>query len=989
MRKKFNIILVAVLAITLIAEFVVRELSFTTVYSTDTKLDEITYLGKELVSSELMNNVVSSKEVTKTLIKLQENGESNVLGDEADGFSKLSNLTEINTETSYDGLRNLVFNLKFLGIRTCAEQFGVVIEDSTPEMLIKAYLFEKEGALHDAAIAIASSLKCPNYQATITNFDLTTPVDKINGILYYGPFTFSDNTMGFAEVSSVTNCSVYSKSNNDGYTQSKYVDNKTEYYVGVPEGCEKANLTFEGVFFTPKLKFFDNGVAYYGELKNSATSFSFSTRDAIIENEETTEDSAVEQTKSTVSVKVASEGEEIPETVLFYNEQNEISSVIQDNFRASVETELGDGTYNVERIYSDGTYASEETMEEFTVTEGAINANTVETYDAHLGLYDKEEDKLVAGRGYIYTDKDVFVMSISFAEDGMYRSVSLVPGMYSLVIVDIDPKYNIPAEYTFMVQEVNPVINVPVTSGKGTGYLVFKDESGTPVENVNVVLDNDTTKTYTTDANGSVEISKLTEGSHTCMITEVPAGYILPKDIITLAIDNSGSVINKTIVLQKIKFNLRVTKSVEGSTTEVPDAVYSIKQLEAPYFSKVVSVEEFPLTLEVGSYKITEIIPGKGYNFSDETSQTIEATTSENVALNFTTSAQTGSITIRSYSSQSYNTVVPEVAYKLYNLDSEVIAEATSDSNGNVLFEKIPLGTYTLQQESVPENYEQYKKLVQVKITEAGEVKSYDAILAAKVGSITVYHDTVVSGVPYYLYNEKNELLNVLHTDADGIVVFKELTPGSYSVKSAVSSATTNGATPVTTIAKIFEPIVAKAYDGTVTISLDNLNVVLGSNLPSNVKTTAVGTSKIIESSKANGYDTTMSGATDLGTLNVDNISTLISQTAEKVNHSGDTTEVKVDNIVEKDKDKTQDNKIVGDTYTSATGTVVLSKDNTALGDADFGLTESDVAGLLGQSVKLPKTGVPVILKYLQYMMILAAVMLVVNNIPRRKKMSV
>lgn len=985
MQKKINILLAAILAITLISEFVLGGLNPSMVYSTDTKLDKITYLGKELLSEDYMKNIITSTEIKDSLITLNTTEGDNCFGSGAEGFEKAKNSIGFSDNCSYEGLRNLVFNLTFLGIEVCEKDFGVAFQGSTLEEIVYNYLIVDKGELKEASIAVATSSKCPDYQATITNFDLNTPAYTDDEMSYYGPFCFSDNTIGFAEVLCSSGSGVYKSLTKNNFTDVKYVDNKNEYYVGVQKGVTDIKIDFEGVFFTPDIKFFANSLVPFGSLKNSFTSFEFT-----IKNDTELSDSTTEtinaSAQNEITLQVANEDEEIPETVIIYDSENNVDAVIQNNKSSEITALLEDDTYTIESVYADDTYASSKTQEEFSVTEGVLNAEeTTSTYDVCLALYDKESNKCVTGYGYLYDENNVFVKKVNFYSYS--TQITLAPGTYKLITVDIDSAYNLPEECKFSVTNSNIVCNIPVTAGKASSYLVVKNEAGLPIEGVSMILDDNTDIVYTTNEDGAVELDNLTVGEHSCMITEVPDGYILPKDTISIAIDSSEVTVQKSIVLSKIKFTLRVVKSVEGSTAEVTDAVYSIKQTEAPYYAKVFSVKEFPLELEIGSYTITEIIPGKGYNFSEETTQTIEVTESQNTTVNFVTSAQTGTLTIRSYSVKGYNETIEGISYKLYDMNSELVAEATSDANGNVVFEKLPLGTYTLQQESVPEGYIKYKKLVSVKIQKAGEVVSYDSISSINVGSITVYHDSAVSGIPYYLYDETNKLLNVLYTDSDGIVIFKELLPGKYSIKTLESNSVTVSPTSTVGFLQKFKPIIAHAYSGEVTISLDNLNVVVGSELSSNVKTTSLGTSSIILSSNATDYDESSAGMKDLGTMNVDNISTIISQTADSVDYSGDITEATIDNTVENDESvSTGSTEVVGSTYASDTGSILLSKDNTTLGDADFSLTENDVSMLLDQSVKLPKTGAS---EYYKYVVVLVCFGLVMNNIPKKKRVRI
>lgn len=960
MRKRINVILASILAVTLLIECAIGEASLTAVYSTDTILDTITYLGEVLYSEDYVESVTKSSDVKKAFIALNESKDSNLLAQGSEGLEKMGY-----DDVSYEALTNLVFNLEFMGIKTCEKEFGVSFSGSSIGEIVNNYLTGEDKGLQESASSVATSLKCPNYQATITGFDTSTAVYESGEISYYGPFTFTDNTLSFAEVTANEGVSVYKKLDDFAYETVKYVNGREDYYVGVQKGISKVDLSFEGVFFTPDLVFFEDGIACYGSLLNKVTTFSLIIGNEIMSDSKTQ--------KVLIPLVETSVEAGATETVIIYDEDENVETVILGNTEDSLSVPLEDGEYVIEHVYNDGFDKTE--TQEISVVEGEVSVLSEPLTEGLLTLYmfDTQENKHVSGKAYVYDSDNNFVREVLFSETSR-ASFYLPYGEYSLLVVDIADGYAIPEKLDFEIKEESHTQCIQVAKGNASAFVVVTDEAGNPVEGASVTLDADSTKTFVTDEGGIAKLNNLSIGNHKCLITNVPKGYVMPSEPITFTILTGEDCITEKIILSKIKFELKVSKSVEGSTTEIKDAVYKVKQQEAPYFTKILSVEEFPLELEVGTYAITEIIPGDGYNLSEPSTQTIEVNEECVENVKFTTPYQTGTLTLRNYSTRGYNEVLSGIGYTLYDLEENVVAEAESDANGNVVFENLPLGSYTLQQTVVPEGYEAYKKLVSVKLEKAGEVVSYDAILAPNVGSIMVYHDSITQGIPYYLYDSNGKLLNILYTDADGVAVFKNLPIGIYEIKTIDNSEENNS------VLKAFNPIIVHAYSGTVELTKDNLNVAVGYGNTTNVTTTSLGVSKIILSSEVTDYDKSLAGVKDLGAVNVDNISTVLSEKVPAVDYSGDVTQVSIDNVIETVGEDEEETTVIGSEYVSATGVITLSKENNALGDGDFILSETQIEGSLNQTVKLPKTGASNLHLYVNALAMFALMGLAANN---------
>ncbi|MDQ0223432.1 SpaA isopeptide-forming pilin-related protein [Streptococcus moroccensis] len=67
-------------------------------------------------------------------------------------------------------------------------------------------------------------------------------------------------------------------------------------------------------------------------------------------------------------------------------------------------------------------------------------------------------------------------------------------------------------------------------------------------------------------------------------------------------------------------------------------------------------------------------------------------------------------------------TPIPNVVFELKDLEENIVSEVTSDTNGQIVFENLDAGTYTMVEKSAPEGFEKATETWTVVVTKDGEV---------------------------------------------------------------------------------------------------------------------------------------------------------------------------------------------------------------------------------------------------------------------------
>lgn len=199
--------------------------------------------------------------------------------------------------------------------------------------------------------------------------------------------------------------------------------------------------------------------------------------------------------------------------------------------------------------------------------------------------------------------------------------------------------------------------------------------------------------------------------------------------------------------------------------------------------------------------------------------ETTEAYTEESGEVVFVNILKKGSVEVTKTAEDG---LVEGISFRLYGTSDsgkEVDVFATTDKNGKIVFEDIPIGTYTLTEASVPDGYVIpedmtvkiiHNETVQVTFTNILEKGSVQII---KVDSKNP--DVKLSGAEFVIYKDANgdgvhtdedELMGYMEEVSAGLYIYEDLPYGSYFVNETKAPEGYN-------LDPIFYPFVIKGTD--------------------------------------------------------------------------------------------------------------------------------------------------------------------------------
>lgn len=208
--------------------------------------------------------------------------------------------------------------------------------------------------------------------------------------------------------------------------------------------------------------------------------------------------------------------------------------------------------------------------------------------------------------------------------------------------------------------------------------------------------------------------------------------------------------------------------------------------------------------LTAGVYTITETLPYGYSGFAGPIVVTIDETgdaqvisaqqgvtaSGDEITINWTNTQLFGSFKLTKYGANT-STPLAGAKFELYSGNTKV-AEGTTNANGELAFDKLPFGTYTLKEVEAPEGYVLSTELengVTVKIESTNQVTQNFTNTTEK-GSITITKTDAqtgskLSGAVFGLYSDADAtvLIQQQTTNASGTCSFTNLEKGVYYVK--------------------------------------------------------------------------------------------------------------------------------------------------------------------------------------------------------------
>lgn len=268
----------------------------------------------------------------------------------------------------------------------------------------------------------------------------------------------------------------------------------------------------------------------------------------------------------------------------------------------------------------------------------------------------------------------------------------------------------------------------PVTRLSGAKYVVYYlGEDGQYYKLLEKVGENEYVEVVrTTDENGEIVIESLPYGSYAVQETEAPRYYDLNENKYRFELTPTAK--ESELVLQDVRTIVNISIAVKDEDGNLLEG--ALVQLVDPETNKVVyeaeTDEEGVANFEqiragryirqVAALDSKYVVPGAKELYAEEDSDLVET-----VNVKFVT----GNILINKTDDET-GEVVAECLFTITDEEGEVVAEARTDDNGQLLVTGLRYGVYYVEETEAAEGYEKSDLVYEVTITEDGHTYVVD-----------------------------------------------------------------------------------------------------------------------------------------------------------------------------------------------------------------------------------------------------------------------
>ena len=391
---------------------------------------------------------------------------------------------------------------------------------------------------------------------------------------------------------------------------------------------------------------------------------------------------------------------------------NIIDTVITDEDGKINKPDLPIGDYTVEVTEVPDGYTPPEPQEVtiekdktseliFEVEKGVGNLDVI--------VRDKDTKKPIPGAKVEILDKDGKVIAtVTTDKDGKISEKDLPVGDYTIKVTEVPEGYTAPADQTAKVEKDKTTEKIfELEKGKGALNVLIRDkDTKEPIPNAKVqIIDKDgkVILEAKTNKEGRVEQNNLPAGDYTIKVTEVPEGYSKPAD--TVAPVKVGKRTNVIFELEKGRGNLEVTIRDKDTKKPIPGAVVQIADKNGTLITTLTTDSNGQIkkeNLPIGDYVIRVQEVPEGYKIPDTEKATVKKNETAKVLIELEKGVGALEVIVRDKDTKE---PIPGAKVVVVDEKGNTILETTTNENGRVEKDKLPVGKYTIKVVEVPDGY--------------------------------------------------------------------------------------------------------------------------------------------------------------------------------------------------------------------------------------------------------------------------------------------
>ena len=450
--------------------------------------------------------------------------------------------------------------------------------------------------------------------------------------------------------------------------------------------------------------------------------------------------------------------------------------------------------YNQQRIVTSTLDGSQDVFVRGFLTVKTPSA-TVQPQKGSLQITKTDDNgSSLSGVGFTLYDASKRAISTKTTDSsGIVSFSDLAPGNYYYAETSALPGY-VPdtTQYAVSITTSSLLVQKTVTNeripSKGSLKLVKTDENGTPIASTGFqLLDSDGNRITSggTDSSGVLVFSDLPLGSYFYQETFAVPGYALDDTKYPISITEDGQVVTKTIVNYKSAGTIKILKTDSETGQPLQGAEFTILDENMREVTKGTTDESGVVVfagLPLGPYYCQESQVPPGYFPEGSIELVYLDGNGKVVTLSYTNKPARGSIKLTKKNSDGE--LLSGVVFTLYDADKNEIKTGTTDANGVVIFDGLPIGDYWYAETSELPGYVPNHNLMAARVGFHTAVDEHTITNYKAHGHVRVIksdeNGAPLAGVHFKLTDEAGNLIDEGDTGTDGKLFFTTLPIGKY-----------------------------------------------------------------------------------------------------------------------------------------------------------------------------------------------------------------
>ena len=403
----------------------------------------------------------------------------------------------------------------------------------------------------------------------------------------------------------------------------------------------------------------------------------------------------------------------------------------------------------------------------------------------------------LSGVGFTLYDSSKRTISTKTTDSsGVVSFSDLAPGNYYYAETSALPGY-VPdtTQYTVSITTSSLLVQKTVTNeripAKGSLKLVKTDENGTPIASTGFqLLDSDGNRITSggTDSSGVLVFSDLPLGNYFYQETFAVPGFALDDTKYPISITENEQIVTKTIVNYKSAGTIKILKTDSETGQPLQGAEFTILDDHMREVTKGTTDETGLVAfagLPLGPYYCQETQAPPGYVPLGSIELVYLDGNGKVVTLSYTNKPARGSIKLTKKNSDGE--LLSGVVFTLYDADKHEIKSGTTDENGVVVFDNLPIGDYWYAETSELPGYVPNHNLMAARVGYHTAVDEHTFTNYKARGHVQVIKTNEsgnpLAGVHFKLTDEAGNLIDEGDTGTDGKLLFTMLPVGKYILK--------------------------------------------------------------------------------------------------------------------------------------------------------------------------------------------------------------